>query len=128
MRRSVDLGCLQDGVTSLATVQLPPYAHSPQHFVQIMSQALESSFVSKHLHEWIDLVFGFKQVRSSADCDVVERRCGDLRDERVPPPSLHHAAGGGAPVRDATRRLPAGGVDRRERRRDAPAGGSVVCE
>lgn len=42
-------------------VQLPPWAATPEDFVRINRAALESELVSQHLHEWIDLIFGYKQ-------------------------------------------------------------------
>jgi beige protein homolog 1 len=43
-------------------VVLPPWAKGDPHiFIQKHREALESPYVSMHLHKWIDLVFGFKQ-------------------------------------------------------------------
>ena len=56
----LDLGTKQDH-TKLADVVLPPWAASPEEFVRINREALESDYVSAHLHEWIDLIFGYKQ-------------------------------------------------------------------
>ncbi|KAH3664079.1 hypothetical protein OGAPHI_004793 [Ogataea philodendri] len=56
-----EFGHLQDG-TKVEDVALPPWAkNDPVIFVEKMRQALESDYVSEHLHEWIDLVFGYKQ-------------------------------------------------------------------
>ncbi|KAL1223624.1 BEACH domain-containing protein C2 [Cardamine amara subsp. amara] len=42
-------------------VKLPPWAKNPVDFVHKQRKALESEHVSAHLHEWIDLIFGYKQ-------------------------------------------------------------------
>ncbi|CAI8030834.1 Lysosomal-trafficking regulator [Geodia barretti] len=48
-------------------VILPPWAKDDRRlFVLKHRQALESDFVSRNLHEWIDLVFGFKQTGKAA--------------------------------------------------------------
>ncbi|EKX48834.1 hypothetical protein GUITHDRAFT_68501, partial [Guillardia theta CCMP2712] len=58
----LDLGVRQKRSTRLDCVELPPWAHgSSDEFVRKMRQALESEYVSSHLHEWIDLIFGYRQ-------------------------------------------------------------------
>lgn len=58
---------MQDG-TALGDVELPPWAKgSPDEFVRLQREALESDYVSEHLHDWIDLIFGFKQRGKAAE-------------------------------------------------------------
>ncbi|XP_021904492.1 BEACH domain-containing protein C2 [Carica papaya] len=57
---SVDFGTTQLG-GKLDSVKLPPWAENPVDFVHKHRMALESEHVSAHLHEWIDLIFGYKQ-------------------------------------------------------------------
>ena len=40
---------------------LPKWAGSAKEFIQIQRSALEGKIVSSSLHQWIDLIFGFKQ-------------------------------------------------------------------
>ena len=55
-----NFGQTQDG-DSVSDVMLPPWAHSAEEFVRINREAMESDYVSDHLQEWIDLIFGYKQ-------------------------------------------------------------------
>ena len=58
---------LRNGGEALADVELPPWAHgSADEFVRVHRAALESEYVSAHLHEWIDLIFGYKQTGGEA--------------------------------------------------------------
>uniref|UniRef100_A0A8C1YJC1 Neurobeachin n=1 Tax=Cyprinus carpio TaxID=7962 RepID=A0A8C1YJC1_CYPCA len=54
------LGDRDDGVP-VCDVELPAWAKKPEDFVRINRMALESEFVSCQLHQWIDLIFGYKQ-------------------------------------------------------------------
>lgn len=42
-------------------VEMPPWADDPKDFIRKLRDALESDIVSKNLHQWIDLIFGYKQ-------------------------------------------------------------------
>lgn len=49
------------GGTRVDRVELPPWAFDdPVLFVHRHREALESPYVNAHLHEWIDLIFGYK--------------------------------------------------------------------
>uniref|UniRef100_A0A8C3MQB6 Neurobeachin n=1 Tax=Geospiza parvula TaxID=87175 RepID=A0A8C3MQB6_GEOPR len=55
-----NLGVREDEIV-VNDVDLPPWAKKPEDFVRINRMALESEFVSCQLHQWIDLIFGYKQ-------------------------------------------------------------------
>lgn len=58
-----DFGTRQVTGEKINDVQLPPWAcGSPHIFIEKHREALESDFVSEHLHQWIDLTFGLKQL------------------------------------------------------------------
>ncbi|KAF2857357.1 beach-domain-containing protein [Piedraia hortae CBS 480.64] len=57
-----DFGIKQGDGGRVNDVALPPWAKGDaQIFIQKHREALESRYVSEHLHEWIDLIFGYKQ-------------------------------------------------------------------
>ncbi|KAL1872283.1 hypothetical protein VTK73DRAFT_1665 [Phialemonium thermophilum] len=57
-----DFGMRQGKGGRVNNVALPPWAKGdPKIFIAKHREALESPYVSQHLHEWIDLIFGCKQ-------------------------------------------------------------------
>lgn len=66
---SFDLGKTDEGC--VGNVNLPPWAgndeKAPYNFIHLHRKALESDYVSKNLHKWIDLIWGYKQ--KSMECN-----------------------------------------------------------
>ncbi|XP_060137891.1 neurobeachin-like protein 1 [Zootoca vivipara] len=60
-QNNFSLGQLQISKEVVNDVLLPKWAQSPEDFIFKHRKALESEYVSAHLHEWIDLIFGYKQ-------------------------------------------------------------------
>ncbi|KAL2170857.1 hypothetical protein VTG60DRAFT_4344 [Thermothelomyces hinnuleus] len=57
-----NFGVRQGGGGRVDNVILPPWAKGdPKIFIAKNREALESPYVSQRLHQWIDLVFGYKQ-------------------------------------------------------------------
>jgi len=65
-RSHFSLGVRQDG-KQVDDVQLPPWASTAEEFITLHRRALESEHVSAHLHEWVDLIFGYKQRQPHAE-------------------------------------------------------------
>lgn len=61
-----NLGELQNG-RKVGDVELPPWASTAHEFIRLHRAALESEHVSQHLHQWIDLIFGYKQTGPAAE-------------------------------------------------------------
>lgn len=62
-----NFGTRQADGASIDNVELPPWAKGdPKIFIAKNREALESPYVSAHLHDWIDLVFGCKQQGEAA--------------------------------------------------------------
>ena len=58
---------LQDGGI-IDDVTLPPWANgSVDEFIRLHREALESDYVSENLHDWLDLIFGYKQNGPAAE-------------------------------------------------------------
>lgn len=62
----LDLGVRSNG-KRVDDVKLPNWARTPEEFLAKHREALESDYVSAHLHSWIDLIFGTKQCSIEAN-------------------------------------------------------------
>ena len=60
-KHRLDLGTTQDSKEKVGDVALPPWASSAEDFTTKCREALECDHVSNNIHNWIDLIFGYKQ-------------------------------------------------------------------
>ncbi|CAH2072430.1 unnamed protein product [Thlaspi arvense] len=51
---------------SMSDLAVPPWASSPEEFIRVHRDALESPHVSSLLHHWIDITFGYKMSGQAA--------------------------------------------------------------
>lgn len=65
-RLEIDFGVRHTG-EEVGDVELPPWAETPRDLVKKLRLALESPTVSKSIHLWIDLIFGFKNCGEEAE-------------------------------------------------------------
>ncbi|CAE6108597.1 unnamed protein product [Arabidopsis arenosa] len=51
---------------SMSDLAVPPWANSPEEFIRLHRDALESPHVSSLIHHWIDITFGYKMSGQAA--------------------------------------------------------------
>ncbi|GAB7359792.1 hypothetical protein MBLNU230_g6961t1 [Neophaeotheca triangularis] len=63
-----DFGAKQGSGEAINNVHLPKWAKGDPHiFIAKHREALESPYVSERLHQWVDLIFGYKQRGEAAE-------------------------------------------------------------
>jgi len=66
-REKLDFGITQYGLR-VHHITTPEWSNNnPYLFVSLLREALESEIVSRNLHNWIDLIFGYKQTGKEAE-------------------------------------------------------------
>ncbi|KAI0217873.1 Protein FAN [Lamellibrachia satsuma] len=65
-KERINFGNRQDG-RPVGDIEVPPWAEDATDFIKKMREALECDYVSQHLNEWIDLIFGYKQHGTEAE-------------------------------------------------------------
>ena len=111
---NVKFGHRQDG-RKFSEVELPAWASSPQEFVRIHRDALESEHVSQNLHHWIDMIFGYKQSPSREGVNVyhpytyerMTRELGNDEDGLMPGIVAHIDNFGQTPIQLLRKKHPA---------------------
>ena len=79
-----NIGLTSDG-RNVDNVYLPPWSsNSPRIFCKILKKSLESQYVSMHINDWIDLIFGYKQKGSEAEkyCNVLREVCSGFNPSK----------------------------------------------
>jgi len=68
-------------------IELPKWCHNnPQRLVATLRKALESAEVSKMLHHWIDIVFGYKQNSKNVQASFPEEKFNEHLLQTGQPP------------------------------------------
>jgi hypothetical protein len=61
---AIPLGNTKDG-KGIDDVELPEWANGPEDFIRKHRACLEAEVVGKAIHNWIDLVFGYKSLKEN---------------------------------------------------------------